>query len=181
MRFALAAGIAVFMGFQAPVLGQESKPSEPSLESVIAYFFPGYVPIPLGDLSSEIGALTVSDAIYDHVDRSPTSVRADFDGNGLDDYALLIRKAAGSDADEIFVILMAHGEGRYSKAMESFFGGIARDIYLGYMPSGTRLPAASLTLEHPAITLNVLGQLSDVFYWDPDSSRFRTAPAPASG
>ncbi|MBE9558453.1 MAG: hypothetical protein IMF08_16470 [Proteobacteria bacterium] len=190
MRFAATAALLAFMGFQASALGQETPvqqaPVEPSLESVITHFFPGYAPVPLGDLEAEIGALTVSESAYNSRDRSPTSVRADFDGNGFSDYALLIRKTAGPEADEIFVILMAHGEGRYSKAIESFFGGVASDIYLGYLPAGTVLPAPSdsgenappLILENPAATLNILGQVSDAFYWDGLSGRFMNAPAP---
>jgi hypothetical protein len=190
MRFAAAAALAAFMGFQAPAWGQETPvqqaPVEPPLESVITHFFPGYVPVPLGDLAPEIGALTVSDPIYDNPARSPTSVRADYDGNGFDDYALLIRKTAGPAPDEIFVILMGYGDGRYGKAIESFFGGVAHDIYLGYLPAGTVLPAPAdngenappLTLENPAVTLNILGQVSDVFYWYSLSSRFQNTPAP---
>lgn len=191
MRFAAtAAALVAFMGLQAPAWGQEAPvrlaPAEPPLESVITHFFPGYATVPLGDLAPEIGALTVSDPAYDSPDRSPTSVRADFDGNGVSDYALLIRKTAGPEADEIFVILMGHGHGRYAKAMESFFGGVARDIYLGYLPAGVVLPAPAeagvnapaLTLENPAVTLNVLGQISDVFHWDSLSSRFGNTPVP---
>jgi hypothetical protein len=190
MRFAATAVLAAFMGFQAPAWGQETPvqqaPVEPPLESVITHFFPGYAPVPLGDLAPEIGALTVSDPVYDNPDRSPTSVRADFDGNGFSDYGLLIRKTAGPEADEIFVILMSHGEGRFAKAIESFFGGVARDIYLGYLPAGTVLSAPAdaggnappLMLENPAVTLNVLGQLADAFYWDKLSGRFMNVPAP---
>jgi hypothetical protein len=190
MRFAAAATLAVFLGFQAPAWGQETPvqraPAEPPLESVVTHFFPGYAPMPLSDLAPEIGALTVSEPAYNNPDRSPTSVRADFDGNGFADYALLIRKTAGPEADEIFVILMSHGDGRFAKAIESFFGGVAHDIYLGYLPAGTVLPAPSdtvenappLTLENPAVTLNILGQISDAFYWDSLSSRFQNAPAP---
>lgn len=190
MRFIATAALAVFMGLQAPAWGQETPvreaPEEPPLEFVIAHFFPGYAPVPLGELAPGVGALTVSDPAYGSADRSPTTIRADFDGNGFADYALLVRKTSGPEADEIFVILTGHGEGRYRKAIESFFGGLARDIYLGYLPAGTVLPAPAeatgtappLTLENPAVTLNVLGQLSDVFHWDDLSSRFRTDPAP---
>lgn len=190
MRFSAAAALVALMGLHAPAWGQatpvQKAPAEPPLESIIEHFFPGYVPIPLGDLAPEIGALTVSDSAYDSAERSPTVVRADFDGNGFDDYALLIRKTAGPEADEIFVILMGHGQGRYGKAIEAFFGGLARDIYLGYLPAGVVLPAPEgagdnappLTLENPAVTLNVLGQLSDGFHWDGLSSRFQTTPAP---
>ncbi len=190
MRFATTAVLAAYMGFQAPAWGQETPvqqaPVEPPLESIITHFFPGYAPVPLGDLAPEIGALTVSDPVYDNPDRSPTTVSADFDGNGFPDYGLLIRKTAGPEADEIFVILMGHGEGRFAKAIESFFGGVARDIYLGYLPAGTVLPAPAaaggnappLMLENPAVTLNVLGQLADAFYWDKLSGRFMNVPAP---
>ena len=189
MRLAASAALAAFMGLQTPAWGQETlvqqAPAEP-VESVIAHFFPGYGPVPLGDLTPEIGALTVSDPAYDSADRSPTSIKADFDGNGFTDYALLIRQVAGPEADEIFVILMGHGQGRYAKAIESFFGGLAGDIYLGYLPAGAVLPAPgeagasapALTLEHPAVTLNVFGQLSDAFYWDKLSGRFMNAPVP---
>jgi hypothetical protein len=190
MRFAVTAVLGAFVGFQAPAWGQETPvqqaPAEPPLESVITHFFPGYAPVPLGDLAPEIGALTVSDPVYDSPDRSPSVIKADLDGNGLSDYGLLIRKAAGPEADEIFVILMGHGEGRFAKAIESFFGGVARDIYLGYLPAGTVLPAPEeaggnappLILESPAVTLNVLGQLSDAFFWDRLSGRFMNVPAP---
>lgn len=190
MRFAVTAALLAFMGFQMPALGQETpvqqSPAEPPLEFVITHFFPGYGPVPLGDLAPEIGALTVSDPVYDTPYRSPSAIRGDFDNNGFSDYALLIRKTAGPEADEIFVILLGHGQGRYSKAIESFFGGIAPDIYLGYLPAGTVLQAPEeaggnappLTLESPAVTLNVLGQLADAFYWDRLSGHFMTVPAP---
>jgi hypothetical protein len=153
-----------FLGFQTPAWGQETPvqeaPAEPPLDSVISHFFPGYVVVPLGDLAAEIGAL-------------------------IADYALLLRKINGPEGDEVFVILMGHGSGRYSKAIESFFGGVAQDIYLGYLPPGTVLPAPPdavdnappLILELPAATLNILGQISDAFYWDSLSSRFQNTPA----
>jgi len=190
MRLAATAALVAFVGLQASAWGQETPvqkaPVEPPLESVITHFFPGYALVSLGSLAPEIGALTVSDPVYDNPDRSPTSVRGDFDGNGFADYALLIRKAAGSEADEIFVILMGHGEGRYAKAIESFFGGVATDIYLGYLAAGAVLPAPAdtsgnappLALENPAVTLNILGQISDVFYWDRLAGRFLNTPAP---
>lgn len=189
MRFAATAALLAFMAFQAPAWGQETPvqqaPVEPPLESVITHFFPGYAQVPLGDLAPEIGALTVSDPVYDNPDRSPSAIKADFDGNGFSDYALLIRKTAGPEADEIFVILMGHGKGRFATAIESFFGGVARDIYLAYLPAGAVLAAPAddggtappLTLENPAVTLNILGQLSDAFYWDKLSGRFMNAPA----
>jgi hypothetical protein len=191
MRLAWTMGVAFFMGFQATAWAQQDAPvregtAEPPLESVINHFFPGYAPVPLGELTDEIGSLTVSDPVYDTPDRSPVTIKADFDGNGFADYALLISKVQGSQADEIFVILMGHGEGRFGKAIESFFGRVARDIYLGYLPAGTVLGtledagnnAPPMTLASPAVTLNIPGQVSDAFYWDSLSGHFVSTAAP---
>ena len=80
---------------------------------------------------------------------------------------------------------MGHGQGRYAKSMESYFGGLSDDIYLGYVPAGTEIrPAATaplwlepepLKLTAPAVTLNVLNQTSDVFYWDAQRRLFGRA------
>jgi len=190
MRFTTSAIVVSLLWVQTPAWGQETPvqeaPAEPPLEFVINHFFPGYAPVSLSELVPEIGALTVSDPGFNSPDRSPTTIKADFDGNGSADYALLIRKTAGTEADEIFVILLGHGDGRYSKAIESFFGGLAPEIYLGYLAAGTVLPAPSgsgenapaLTLKNPAVTLNIHGQISDAFYWDGLAARFMNAPAP---
>ena len=187
MRIAALACLLAFTSLAAPVLAQEGPqkiPAEPPLTAIVAHFFPGYAPVTLGDLAAEVGALTVRDDVYDHSDRSPTAIRADFDGNGHADYAVLIKKHTASGSDEIFAVLLGHGQGRYAKAMESFFGRLAEDIYLGYMPAGAqvRLTVASpvlepipLRLDAPAVTLNVLNQGSDVLYWDAGPDMFRRA------
>lgn len=191
MRFACSMGMAFLLSFQAIAWAQQKTPAqeeavEPQLESVIDQLFPGYRLVPLGELTDEIGALTVSDPVYDTPDRSPVAINDDFDDNGIADYALLISKAEGPEPDEIFVILMGYGQGRYGKAIESFFGGIARDIYLGYLPAGTVLAAPGeaggnappMILASPAATLNIYGQVSDAFYWDGLSGRFLSTAAP---
>lgn len=182
MRVAATAALAALLVWQAPVFGQEGPqevPAEPPLGAIVAHFFPGYVPVALSDLEPAIGELTVTAAVYDHTDRSPTSIKADFDGNGFPDYAVLIKKTTEYGSDEIFTILMGFGEGRYAKAMESFFGGLSSDIYLGYMPAGASLGAGdeAVTLEYPAATLTVQGQSPDAFYWDPAGNRFANLPA----
>lgn len=165
--------------------GPQTAPAEPSLEAIVAHFFPGYAPVALGDLAAEVGALTVNDPVYDNSDRSPTAIRADFDGNGVADFAVLIGKHSESGSDEIFAILMGYGQGRYAKTMESYFGGLAEDIYLGFAPAGTEIrpavPASPelesepITLHAPAVTLNVLKETSDVFYWDAARKLFSRA------
>lgn len=189
MRCTMAAWVVLFMALQTTARAEEpparQTPVEPSREAVIAHFFPGYGTVPVDDLSSDIAALAARDPAYDHPDRSPTSIKADFDGNGFADYALLIRKTGGPDTDRIFVILMGHGHGRFSKAMESFFGGTAADVYLGYLPArdgyGNAGDAAGveppLKLQHPAVTLHARGQPGHIIYWDATRSELRIVPA----
>lgn len=188
MRFAAVACLSALLTVQTPALAQEGpqrSPAEPPLEAIVAHFFPGYVPVALGDLAPEIGALTVKDPVYDSSDRSPTAIRADLDGNGNADYAILIKTHSSSGSDEVFTILMGHGGGRYAKAMESFFGRLSEDIYLGYLPPGVRIRRVAsawppvdeglLTLSTASVTLNVLGRTTDVFYWDAEHHRFGRA------
>ena len=186
MRFAAVACLAAIMTLHMPVRAQEGPqkvPAEPPLSAIIAHFFPGYVPVTLGDLAAEVGALTVSDPAYDHSDRSPTMIRADFDGNGHADYAVLIKKQTPDGSDEIFAILMGHGGGSYATAMESFFGPLSDDIYLGYLGKDTELQVSGASpelfrLATPAVTLNVLNEGRDVLLWDPSRNSFNSAPVP---
>ncbi|UCH72859.1 MAG: hypothetical protein JSU82_10810 [Rhodospirillales bacterium] len=186
MRIAAVACLVSFMALLASSIASgepQRTPAEPPLAVIVAHFYPGYVPVTLGDLDPQIGALTVKDPAYDHSDRSPTAVRADFDGNGHADYALLIKQQTAAGSDEIFVILMGHGGGRYARAMESFFGPLSDDIYLGYLGRDTELrPAGAasdrIVLKAPAVTLNVLNHGSDVLLWDPSRNSFDSAPIP---
>jgi len=190
MRFAAVVCLVGFVTLPVAVLAQQgpqAAPAEPPLEAIVAHFFPGYAPVALGDLAAEVGALTVNDPVYDSSDRSPTAIRADFDGNGHADFAVLIGRNADSSSDEIFAILMGYGQGRYAKVMESYFGGLSKDIYLGYVPAGSEVrPSAPVALgvepepvklRVPAVTLNVLKETSDVFYWDGQRKSFSRATA----
>jgi len=190
MRIAAAAWFLAFTTLPYAALAQEgpqAAPAEPPLEAIVAHFFPGYAPLALGDLAADVGALTVNDPVYDHSDRSPTAIRADFDGNGHADFAVLIGRSSSSGSDEIFAIFMGYGQGRYAKVMESYFGGLSKDIYLGYAPAGSEVrPSAPgstgvgsepVRLRAPAVTLNVLKETSDVFYWDGRRRSFTRAAA----
>lgn len=186
MRILWAAMLAL-VAIQLPAAAQEELRAEPALGDVISHFFPGYVLLPEKSLDPAIAGRMEGAARAMGGERSPVHIQADFDGNGFADHALLIgRTSDGADADEVFVILLGHGQGRYSKAMVSFFGALSPDIYLGHLPAGTVLPStdsdaaepASRVLEGPAVTLNILDRASDAFYWDAADGRFRTSQAP---
>ena len=123
MRIAATAMLAGLLFVQLPATAQNGPSgggNEPPLDEIIGRFFPGYVPVTPGDLSAEVRAHTVRDSSYADADHAPTVIRADFDGNGFDDYAVLVRELASSNPDEVFAILMAYGDDRYAPAMKAF-------------------------------------------------------------
>lgn len=157
---------------------------EPPLDEIIARFFEGYAPVSPGDLRDEIGRLAVRDPVYEDPQRSPSVIHADFDGNGVDDYAVLIRELAPQAPDEVFTVLMGLGDGRYRVAMKAFFGNLMDEVYLGYVPAGERLAPVTgsapsrepVLLDHPAVTLIYLGRAADAFYWNPEKQVFDSVP-----
>lgn len=188
MRFAALVCVLTLAVMHTPARAQEGPqkaPAEPPLGAIVAHFFPDYALVALGDLSPEIGALTADDPVYDHPSRSPTMIRADFDGNGHHDFAVLIKKQTGGGSDEIFTILLGYGQGRYAKTMESFFGRLSGNIYLGFVPAGATINRAAaspavepvpLQLEVSAVTLNVLNETRDAFFWDTEYRMFSREP-----
>lgn len=187
MRFAAITALAGLLFVDAPATGQDNLvegPGEPPLDSIIAQFFPGYAPVTPGDLSADVRRVTAADSAYDDPARSPTVIHADFDGNGVADYAVLVRELASANPDEVFAVLMGHGQGRYSAAMKAFFGGLLSDVYLGYIPAGEQLapPPGSrqdrrtVRLARPAVRLVYHRRAADAFYWNQDAGRFDSVP-----
>ena len=187
MRLAAITALAGLLFVDAPATGQDDvadAPREPPLDAIIAQFFPGYVPVTPGDLSADVRRATARDPAYSDPARSPTVIYADFDGNGVRDYAVLVRELASNDPDEVFAILMGQGGGRYRAAMKAFFGGLLGDVYLGYVPPGDVLTAGegarqnvtAVRLERPAVRLVYHDRAVDAFYWNEEASRFDSVP-----
>lgn len=158
--------------------------AEPPLDEIIARFFEGYAPVTPGDLRAEIGRLAMTDPVYGDPERSPSVIHADFDGNGIGDYAILIRELAPQAPDEVFAVLMGLGDGRYRVAMKAFFGNLMDEVYLGYVPVGGQLvpvagsgdPGEPVRLDHPAVTLTYFGRATDAFYWNAETGVFDSMP-----
>lgn len=186
MRIAAVTALAGLLFVEAPATSKVNlpgAPGEPPLDAVIAQFFPGYAPVTPGDLSAEVRRQTAGDPAYGQAGISPTVIRADFDGNGIADYAVLVRELASPNPDEVFAVLMGHGRGRYSAAMKAFFGGLLSDVYLGYIaPGETLTPTAgsrggtTVHLERPGVRLIYHRRAADAFYWDETSARFDSVP-----
>lgn len=187
MRFAAITALVGLLFVDVPATGQDNLvegPGEPPLDSVIAQFFPGYAPVTPGDLSADVRRAAAADPSYNAPGRSPTVIHADFDGNGVADYAVLVRELASPSPDEVFAVLMGHGQGQYSAAMKAFFGGLLSDVYLGYIPAGEELtPAAgtgkagpAVRLARPAVRLIYHRRAADAFYWDEANLRFDSVP-----
>lgn len=187
MRIAAVTALAGLLFVDVPATGQDNiveGPGEPPLDSIIAQFFPGYAPVTPGDLSDEVRSATSKDSLYGAPGLSPTVIHADFDGNGVPDYAILVRELAAQNPDEVFAVLMGYGDGQYSAAMKAFFGGLLGDVYLGLVPSGEELTAAAgsrkdgatVRLTRPAVRLVYHRRAADAFYWDDAGGRFESVP-----
>ena len=185
MRIAVALALAalVFAPVSGiPAVAQES--TEPPLEEILTRFFPGYILVSVDDLDPAVQRLAEQDPVYADAGRSPAMIRADFDGNGVADYALLVREETGAEPDEIFAVLMGQGRGRYNRAAQAFFGAMLDGVYLGYAPAGAVLPPAPgstvtrepVTLAHPAVKLIYLDSASSAFYWDAGAARLVSMP-----
>jgi hypothetical protein len=68
------------------------EPAEPLLADIVSLFFPGYIVVSPGDLNPAIVRRAAADPAYDGAGRTPTVIRADLDGNGVADYAILVRE-----------------------------------------------------------------------------------------
>lgn len=187
MRIAATTALLAVLILQPPATARHSadvRYAEPPLDEIIARFFDGYAPVTTGDLRVEIGSLAARDPAYDDPQRSPSVIHADFDGNGVDDYAILIRELAPQAPDEVFAVLMGLGDGRYHVAMKAFFGNLMDEVYLGYVPAGAQLiPAAGsetardpVRLDNPAATLIYFDRAADAFYWNPEKNVFDSMP-----
>ena len=165
-----------------PAAAQES--AEPPLDEIVEQFFPGYVVMRESDLDRTVRNHTASNPVYDGVDRTPTVIRADFDGNGVADYALLVRADTSDEPDEVFAVLLGQGKGAYSRAAQAFFGGVVGQVYLGYAPAGSVLVPArhstvareAVTLTLPAVKLIYYESSADAFYWDASLNRLASMP-----
>lgn len=177
-----AGEIAPAAAQEALAAGDES--TEPPLEEILARFFPGYVLVSMDDLDPAVGLLAAEDPAYADPGRSPSMIRADFNGDGIADYALLVREESAAEPDEIFAVLMGEGRGRYQRAVQAFFGAVLDGVYLGYAPAGAVLSPAPgstivrepVTLAHPAVKLIYLNSASNAFYWDAEAARLLSMP-----
>ena len=150
------------------------EPGEPLLADIVGLFFPGYVVVSPDDLNPAVVRRAELDSMYDGAERTPTVIHADLDGNGVADYAILVRQDRDDQPDEIFAVLMGHGGGRYSRAIEAFFGPLQSSVYLGYAPAGSVLTPAPQTevsrepveLSLPAVKLIHDDGRADAFFWN---------------
>ncbi len=174
MRIVVVAALTILAFLQVAgtqVAAQE--PAEPLLADIVSLFFPGYIVVSPGDLNPAIVRRAAADPAYDGAGRTPTVIRADLDGNGVADYAILVREDRDDQSDEVFAVLMGQGGGRYSRAVEAFFGPLQGSVYLGYAPAGSVLTPAPqsdllnepIELVLPAVKLIRDDGRVDAFFW----------------
>lgn len=106
-------------------------------------------------------------------DRSLTTVSADFDGNGLEDHAAIVRSKDHSDGGFVIVLQTSKGEFRAVKSV--MFRSVPDYVVLIRVEAGQEVkqteaieaPMKIAVLRHPAIELVYFEKAAVVFYWNP--------------
>ena len=167
----------LFLGCATP--GERSSTLEP-----FASHFDGYLLMQVEELDPDL-QLVLSRGTHHPIGQSPTWVRADFDGNGTVDHAALLRTPPGSGAaDEVFVIMLNVGQGRYELAHFESFGAINSRALLIPFPAGEwAYPVQSYDtgkqatpMVNDAVLLEYFEASAAVYYWDDELGGFDAIP-----
>ena len=103
----------------------------------------------------------------------PSIIRADFDGNGQPDYAMLLKSDASAAAK--LVVLLCDAPGRCRRVYESDITGYSDEAYLSGLPIGSRVAVAGSAEgeQPPPVKLATVGIQVTYFekgagalYWD---------------
>jgi hypothetical protein len=155
-----------------------STVSQNESTELIKKYFPDYVLM-------EIGELTPLARKYfkrHYPNLTPSFVRADFDGDGFLDLALLLRKARGKDRKTILTIFLHSNRNRFELAYYLSFGVYGGDVYIIPVESGKvvsqtesiDVPREKVELRNTAIELVYFEKSSVVYYWDDRMKKFES-------
>ena len=163
-----------------PMPALRDPPPEP-----IRGFYPGYVLVETQDLDQGDIALFLDEETRATDPWALSWVRADFDGNGVGDHAVLLRTPDGLlPVYETFAILMGGADGQYEVVAESSYRGFTDYQIISQVRPGTIVrsfagdggPDIEVRLRNPAIELAVIGKTAVVFYWDFSTGSIEAIP-----
>jgi len=139
-----------------------------NLSSLINEHFPGHVLSEVGDLSAK------ARSYYEHhvMNFDPFLIARDFDGNGLNDLAMLLKQKDGAAKEKVFVVLMQFGLAHYEMAFRSTLENDNDDLFLIPVPSWQALGWEAL-FRNPAVVACTFEDASGIaVVWNEQFIRF---------
>lgn len=123
------------------------------------------------------------DCFEEYVNKySPGIVNRDFNGDGLRDFALLLKDIKSNSDDVKFAIFLKQSKGRYQLTINSDLKHSKGIVFILPVEPGkvlketeavdTGKPRRKLKLKNAAIELWYCGKATVVFYWDHELDRF---------
>jgi hypothetical protein len=160
------------------VAAAESKKAMNNEENKIISQFPGYHILSLKDLYPE----TRGYFSRDYPNEKPGIVKSDFNGDGYQDYAVLLKKNNAQKTK--LVILFCSAVSPCNKIDEVDVGYSYAIVYLRLVKSGTVIeetdaadtenPSSPMRLKHAGVELTYSGQAKIVYYWNEKLKKIET-------
>ena len=112
----------------------------------------------------------------------PTLVSADFDGNGLVDFAALLRSSNKKDAKTIFSIFLQVSSNTYKPSFNLVMDFYRTDVVIAPVQEGEKLKKTEalethrddVFLKYPAVKLIYVGKSAVVYFWNLQKDEFDT-------
>lgn len=147
----------------------EAKPQKGDLDIILSHF-PGQHILSLDELDSETKAFILKHFPKDN----PSVVRADFDGDGHEDFALLLKDNKSKSTK--LEVLLCSGEGQCKGAYELDVTTYSDMVYLRPVRTGSRVsqtesvttndPSTPVKLGATGIQLTYFGKGKVVLHWN---------------
>jgi len=148
------------------------------IDKMILDDFPGFHVLTTGERDSNTRAFVLA-----HFgEHDPSVVRADFDGDGRLDYAVLLRNKKSGIAK--FVMLLCPENEHCKKARDEDLTSYAGEVFIKTVPIGRRVSQTEaidtkdqprpITLSSTGIELTVFERAAVVYYWNTKHKKIET-------
>ena len=109
----------------------------------------------------------------------PSLVHRDFDGNGFEDVAFLLRESKNKDYINIFVIFLQSSHEKFKMKYCLNIGANPGDLYIIPLESGSQIesfdePRKKIKLKNSSVELVYFEKSSVVYYWDGRTKKFKS-------
>ncbi len=152
--------------------------AEQKVGEIIKIFYPDYKLLTI----DEFEGIDKEFLLRTKVNKNPGFVIADFDGNGLNDFALILNKKTKDGAIFCFVlqtkkdVFKPYEIINYESRMNYICVFKLEPDTLVSSTDAVDTGQIAVTLEHPGIELIYIGKSSIAFYWDKKDSKFKSIP-----